>query len=114
MNPYVMPQEVTNTDLNIEALSKRRQFWFRAIWISVAGIIIPPLFGLIATIVGMIGAFGELSSTGEADPEELAGDISMSLLTTMWGFVISFVAFLVLIYVLIRFFKLPKMPLTTA
>jgi biopolymer transport protein ExbB len=66
------------------------------------------MFGLIGTVVGMVGAFGELSKTGEADPEALAGDISVSLLTTAWGLVVSVIAFLVLIGVLIRFFTLPK------
>ena len=66
------------------------------------------MFGVIGTVVGMVGAFGELSKTGEADPEALAGDISVSLLTTMWGLVVSVVALLVLIGVLIRFFTLPK------
>jgi biopolymer transport protein ExbB len=66
------------------------------------------MFGLVGTVVGMVGAFGELSKTGKADPEALAGDISIALLTTMWGLVFSAVAFLVLIGVLIRFFTLPK------
>lgn len=91
-----------------EQVSRRRKFWLRGIWISIAGVIIPPMFGLIGTVVGMVGAFGEHSKTGIADPEALAGDISISLLTTMWGLVFSAVAFLVLIGVLIRFFTLPK------
>jgi len=66
------------------------------------------MFGLIGTVEGMVHAFGVLSKTGEADPATLAGDISVSLLTSMWGLVISVVAFLVLIGVLIRFFTLPK------
>ena len=66
------------------------------------------MFGLIGTVVGMVGAFGELSKSGEADPEALAGDISVSLLTTAWGLVVSVIAFVVLIGVLIRFFTLPK------
>ena len=106
--PYQSPQASPIPSANDEQVRRRRKFWLRAIWISIAGVILPPMFGLIGTVVGMIGAFGELSKTGEADPEALAGDISVSLLTTMWGLVVSVVAFIVLIGVLIRFFTLPK------
>lgn len=67
------------------------------------------MFGLIGTVVGMIGAFGELSNHGTADPEVLADNISIAMLTTFWGLVISMLAFFVLIGVLIRFFTLPKL-----
>lgn len=74
----------------------------------MAGVLVPPLFGLIGTVVGMVGAFETLAENGQADPEELSGDISIALLTTMWGLVVSAVAVLVLIPALIRFFTLPK------
>ena len=106
--PYQSPESKLVSEVDKEKVMIRRKFWFRAIWIAVAGIIIPPLFGLAGTVIGMIGAFGELSQTGEADPEALAGDISFSLLTTMWGIVISVIALIVLIGILIRFFTLPK------
>jgi biopolymer transport protein ExbB/TolQ len=107
--PYQPPQAALTPSANDEQVRRRRKFWLRAIWISIAGVVIPPMFGLIGTVVGMVGAFGELSKTGEADPEALAGDISVSLLTTMWGLVVSVIAFLVLVGVLIRFFTLPKL-----
>lgn len=44
-----------------------------------------PLFGLAGTIVGMIRAFSKLEVSGHADPNVLAGDISMALLTTLYG-----------------------------
>lgn len=106
--PYQPPYASLTSGADDEQLRRRRKFWLRAIWISIAGVIIPPMFGLIGTVVGMVGAFGELAKTGEADPEALAGDISVSLLTTMWGLIVSVIAFLVLIGVLIRFFTLPR------
>ena len=99
--------------MNVDEVRRRKRFWLRAIWISIAGVIVPLLFGLAGTVFGMVGAFGELSESGEADPEAVAGDISVALLTTMWGLVISGIAFLVLIGVLIRFFTLPKPPPTS-
>lgn len=47
-----------------------------------------PMMGLFGTVLGMVGAFGTLASgDGSADPASLAGDISVALLTTLWGLV---------------------------
>ncbi|HCI91799.1 MAG TPA: MotA/TolQ/ExbB proton channel family protein [Verrucomicrobiales bacterium] len=47
-----------------------------------------PMLGLFGTVLGMVGAFGTLASgDGSADPSMLAGDISVALLTTLWGLV---------------------------
>ncbi|MGB1260836.1 MAG: MotA/TolQ/ExbB proton channel family protein, partial [Akkermansiaceae bacterium] len=47
-----------------------------------------PMLGLFGTVLGMVGAFATLSSgDGSADPAVLAGDISVALLTTLWGLV---------------------------
>ena len=47
-----------------------------------------PMLGLFGTVLGMVGAFGTLASgDGSADPASLAGDISVALLTTLWGLV---------------------------
>lgn len=47
-----------------------------------------PMMGLFGTVLGMVGAFGTLASgDGSADPSALAGDISVALLTTLWGLV---------------------------
>jgi biopolymer transport protein ExbB len=46
-----------------------------------------PMLGLLGTVIGMVSAFGTLGETGQADPAQLAGDISVALLTTMWGLI---------------------------
>jgi biopolymer transport protein ExbB len=46
-----------------------------------------PMLGLLGTVIGMVGAFGTLAQTGSADPAQLAGDISVALLTTLWGLI---------------------------
>jgi len=47
-----------------------------------------PMLGLFGTVLGMVGAFGTLASgDGSADPGALAGDISVALLTTLWGLI---------------------------
>ncbi|MDA7621949.1 MotA/TolQ/ExbB proton channel family protein [bacterium] len=45
-----------------------------------------PIFGVIGTVIGMIGAFNTLAEgDGSADPNELASNISMALMTTLYG-----------------------------
>ena len=51
-----------------------------------------PTIGLFGTIQGMVGAFGTLAEAGQADPSALASDISVALLTTFWGLIISILA----------------------
>jgi biopolymer transport protein ExbB len=40
----------------------------------------------------MVEAFAVLAETGQADPAQLAGSISVALLTTFWGLIISIIA----------------------
>ena len=51
-----------------------------------------PSIGLFGTIQGMVEAFAVLAETGQADPTTLAGSISVALLTTFWGLIISLIA----------------------
>ena len=48
--------------------------------------------GLFGTVQGMVGAFGTLATAGQADPTQLAGDISVALLTTFWGLINAIIA----------------------
>ena len=50
------------------------------------------MLGLFGTVQGMVGAFGTLSTAGQADPTQLAGDISVALLTTFWGLINAIIA----------------------
>ena len=43
-----------------------------------------PLYSALGTIIGIVRAFTRLSKTGHADPSELAGDISIAILTTLY------------------------------
>lgn len=51
-----------------------------------------PSIGLFGTVQGMVGAFAILAESGQADPTQLAGSISVALLTTFWGLIISIIA----------------------
>ncbi len=48
---------------------------------------VSPMLGLLGTVIGMVQAFGILAVTGSADPSQLAGSISVALLTTLWGLI---------------------------
>lgn len=48
---------------------------------------VAPMLGLLGTVLGMVEAFGTLAVTGSADPAQLAGSISVALLTTLWGLI---------------------------
>jgi biopolymer transport protein ExbB len=58
-------------------------------WINYISVIAQasPMLGLTGTVIGMVSAFGTLKVMGAADPSELAGDISVALLTTLWGLI---------------------------
>ena len=48
-----------------------------------------PMLGLLGTVMGMMGAFAKLNSGGDVKPEQLAGDISVALITTAIGLSIA-------------------------
>jgi biopolymer transport protein ExbB len=58
-----------------------------------------PMLGLLGTVIGMVGAFGTLKTAGNADPGQLAGDISVALLTTLWG-LINAIPCIIVFYIL--------------
>ena len=49
-----------------------------------------PMLGLLGTVIGMMGAFGKLSSSqGSVNADALAGDIMVALITTACGLAIA-------------------------
>jgi biopolymer transport protein ExbB len=56
-------------------------------WINYVSLVAQasPMLGLTGTVIGMVNAFATLQVSGAADPSALAGDISVALLTTLWG-----------------------------
>lgn len=76
----------------------------------MAGVIIPPMIGLVGIVFGVKKAFGEIGSSGIGDPAALSAYIGEMLVYTATGFVISVAPFMVLVGALIRFYTLPKAP----
>ncbi|MBK1832571.1 MotA/TolQ/ExbB proton channel family protein [Roseibacillus ishigakijimensis] len=65
-------------------------------WINYIALVAQaaPMLGLLGTVIGMVSAFGVLAETGQAEPSQLAGQISVALLTTMWGLITAIPALL--------------------
>jgi biopolymer transport protein ExbB len=65
-------------------------------WINYISLVAQaaPMLGLLGTVIGMVSAFKTLAVTGQAEPAALAGDISVALLTTMWGLITAIPALL--------------------
>jgi len=80
-------------------------FWRWMIWISTAGIVIPPLIGLAVTVVRVLGALDTMGLEGGRDPEALATNVSLALMTTIGGLSISLLALPVFITAIVLFFK---------
>jgi biopolymer transport protein ExbB len=70
-------------------------------WINYISVIAQasPMLGLLGTVIGMVSAFGTLKEAGAADPSQLAGDISVALLTTLWG-LINAIPCIIVFYIL--------------
>ncbi|MEM9479347.1 MAG: MotA/TolQ/ExbB proton channel family protein [Verrucomicrobiota bacterium] len=60
-------------------------------WIGYFSVIaqVAPMIGLLGTVVGMMGAFDKLSGSGGAQADQLAGDISLAMITTAGGLIVA-------------------------
>lgn len=61
-------------------------------YLSVIGVV-SPMIGLLGTVIGMMGAFAVLATSGMSDPRALSGKISEVLLATAAGLFIAIPAF---------------------
>ncbi|MBN1436113.1 MAG: MotA/TolQ/ExbB proton channel family protein [Sedimentisphaerales bacterium] len=58
-------------------------------WLHIIGNV-APMIGLFGTVWGMIDAFdGIVRAGGQPEPAELAGGISVALVTTWWGLIVA-------------------------
>jgi len=97
-----------NSDNSLERISRSKRLFGWLTLIFGLGVVIPPMIGLIGTVIGMVGAFGTLETSGASDPGELAGDISIALLTTFWGMIFAVLSLIPFVIFLIIFLKRRK------
>ncbi|CAN5414873.1 hypothetical protein BH09VER1_BH09VER1_55060 [soil metagenome] len=80
--------------------------------LTIAGIVagslltLSPVFGILATVLGMGRAFATLGKAGVSDPRELATGIGETLMTTAVGFFLFPVGVLLLTLSIVFYFRL--------
>lgn len=105
-SPYTPP---TTSESETATIARSTKIFGWAAVVFGFGVVIPPLFGLAGTLIGMIGAFNEIAKTGSGDPSELAADISVALLTMFWGLIFSALSLIPFVVFLLLFLKRRKM-----
>ena len=81
------------------------------IWL-VVGIILAlgPVWGMVGTIAGMVMAFSHVQQGGMAEPELLANDMGLAMLTTLAGWIVCPIGVVIIIISAIRLGKLRGQP----
>lgn len=74
--------------------SRKSMVWINLISLNAQ---VAPMMGLYGTVYGMIGCFAKLGK-GDTDPAALATDISVALLTTMWGLIVALLSIFAFFY----------------
>ncbi len=76
--------------LFVESLQEQAMALFRRIeWSNIIGNV-SPMVGLFGTVLGIIKMFNSLAlAGGQPHPSQLAGGISVALVTTFWGLLIA-------------------------
>ena len=59
-------------------------------WIQLF-IALAPMLGFMGTVIGMIQAFDTIEANGGVQADQIAGDIKVALLTTVFGLVVAFI-----------------------
>jgi len=83
----------------------------KAIALLIAGILLAlgPVWGFLGTVIGMIGAFGDLAEkTGEAKAEALASNIEFALYTTVAGCVMCPIGIVIIVLAIIWIVQINK------
>jgi biopolymer transport protein ExbB/TolQ len=76
---------------------QKKSPWLKGVIISGVFVVLPPLVGLVPTVIGMLRAFRAMGATGTLDKAELSQAISFSFWATMVGFGVSSVAVIALV-----------------
>ena len=85
-------KDVFDSALAEHGLREAQVLRTRNSYLSVIGVV-SPMIGLLGTVIGMMGAFTVLGSSGIGDPRALAGKIGEVLLATASGLFIAIPAF---------------------
>lgn len=86
-------KEAVETALIEHGTREAQVYKTRNSYLSVIGVI-APMIGLLGTVIGMMGAFAVLGSSGVSDPRKLAMSIGEVLMATASGLFIAIPAFI--------------------
>ncbi len=75
--------------------------WLKGVIVSTVLVILPPLIGLVPTVIGMMRAFRAIRAGGGGDATELSQAISVALYSTAVGFLVAFAAAIALVICLV-------------
>ncbi len=92
MNRLGRGKEAVENSLAEHGMREATLLRTRNSYLSVIGVV-SPMIGLLGTVIGMMGAFAVLGSSGMSDPKGLASKISEVLLATAAGLFIAIPAF---------------------
>ncbi len=59
-------------------------------WISLF-ITIAPMLGFMGTVIGMVLAFSDIETSGTVNPTDMASNIKVALLTTLFGLIVAII-----------------------
>jgi biopolymer transport protein ExbB/TolQ len=99
-NRHLGPRKVRQTTAAAFEREILTELENRLAWVNTV-IKCAPLLGLLGTVIGMIGAFDKIYA-GRPDPSQLAGDISVALITTFLGLCVAIPLLLASNFVQIR------------
>ncbi|MCH9653835.1 MAG: MotA/TolQ/ExbB proton channel family protein [Planctomycetes bacterium] len=89
--------------------TKSKKFWGWVAAVSGIMVVASPFLGIAGTVVGMLRTFEGIGQQADKPvPADLADGISVALLTTAWGLVISSIAVPVFVVALIIYLKRNK------
>ena len=100
--PFAPPHSEPHLEAYSDQLRRRRRFWKRAIWISLGGVILSPVLGLVGTVLAMTANRSEGDET-----IGIAEAVDASVHFTMIGLAVSLLSILALLMILIRYFTIP-------
>lgn len=60
------------------------------VWLSTI-VSVAPMLGFLGTVAGMVGAFDAIQKANDISPSLVAGNISVALLTTMFGLIVAII-----------------------
>ena len=101
-SPYTTPQ-TSSPDREWHQRARRRWGWAAVV---SGGFVLIPLVSSVWSIIRVVGsAMAELERSGRGDPEVLAGEISVILLSIFWGVVFVAIASVALVICLMFYRK---------